>query len=305
MWFEFPIPPDRHSEVFVSANYKLSFDTLRRALKGIRAWILVLDTRGINVWCAAGKGTFGTQELVERIQTVALKEVVSHKRIILPQLAAPGVASFQVKKDTGFKVIYGPVRAEDIPAFLEAGYLAEPPMRQVKFSLKDRLILIPVEMVTGFKYAFLVMLIFFLLSGLDNLGFSLDKMWGQGLIAVFNLFFAYLGGTFVTPILLPFLPGRAFSLKGALAGLILAGLALSYQYTALSWPEIAAWALIVPAISSFAAMNFTGSSTYTSLSGVIKEMRQAIPFQLAASLLGLGLWLFSRFVPGSESVIGG
>jgi hypothetical protein len=56
--------PDRKSPVLVSANYKLSFDVLRRAMSGRQAWILVLDSDGVNVWCAAGKGTFATEELV-------------------------------------------------------------------------------------------------------------------------------------------------------------------------------------------------------------------------------------------------
>ena len=64
-------PTDR-SLVFVSANYKLSFDCLRAQLGGLDAWILVLDTKGINVWCAAGKGTFGTDELVARIEATGL-----------------------------------------------------------------------------------------------------------------------------------------------------------------------------------------------------------------------------------------
>ncbi len=51
--------PDNNSDVLVSANYKYSFDMLRRELKDLNAWVLVLDTKGINVWCAAGKGTFG------------------------------------------------------------------------------------------------------------------------------------------------------------------------------------------------------------------------------------------------------
>lgn len=82
--------PDQNSPVLVSANYKLSFDMLRKELKGIDAWILVLDTKGVNVWCAAGKGTFGTQELLNRIAIVQLAKVVSHKSLILPQLGAPG-----------------------------------------------------------------------------------------------------------------------------------------------------------------------------------------------------------------------
>ena len=78
--------PDSVSPVFVTANFKLTFDKLRKELSGIDGWILVLDTRGINVWCAAGKGTFGTEELVRRIEAVELHKVVTRKRLILPQL---------------------------------------------------------------------------------------------------------------------------------------------------------------------------------------------------------------------------
>ena len=69
--------PDNNSSVFVSANYKLSFDRLRSALTGRSAWILVLDTKGINVWCAAGKGTFGTDELIRRINISNLNNIVA------------------------------------------------------------------------------------------------------------------------------------------------------------------------------------------------------------------------------------
>ena len=104
--------PDDQSPVLVTANYKMSFDKLREALPGRDAWILVLDTRGINVWCAAGKGTFGTKELVGRIGSSGLAHIVSHRELILPQLAGPGVSAHLVKKSSGFKVIYGPIRAD-------------------------------------------------------------------------------------------------------------------------------------------------------------------------------------------------
>ena len=68
--------PTKDSDVFVTANYKLTFDILRRELKGMNAWILVLDTKSINVWCAAGKGTFGTDELIKRIAEAKLETVV-------------------------------------------------------------------------------------------------------------------------------------------------------------------------------------------------------------------------------------
>jgi len=135
--------PDGHSPVFVTANYKMSFDRLRRSLAGRNGWILVLDTKGINVWCAAGKGTFGTAELVKRIISSGLKKIVGHRNIILPQLGAPGVSAHNVRKISGFNVHYGPVRAEDLPAYLDAGCFATPDMRRVTFPWKDRVVLIP------------------------------------------------------------------------------------------------------------------------------------------------------------------
>ena len=74
--------PDERSPVLVSANYKMSFDRLREALPGRSMWILVLDTKGINVWCAAGKGTFGTMELVSRIESSGLTQVVDRKSVV-------------------------------------------------------------------------------------------------------------------------------------------------------------------------------------------------------------------------------
>ena len=87
--------PGKDSHVFVSANYKLSFDHLRRSLDGLDAWILVIDTKGINVWCAAGKRNFSTKEVVRRIRIHHLEQVVDHQRIILPQLSATGIAAHE------------------------------------------------------------------------------------------------------------------------------------------------------------------------------------------------------------------
>lgn len=85
----------------------MSFDILRKEMHGLDGWVLVLDIKGINVWCAAGKGTFGTQELINRIAIVQLEKVVSHKTVILPQLGAPGISAHEVAKLSGFKVLYG------------------------------------------------------------------------------------------------------------------------------------------------------------------------------------------------------
>ena len=44
--------PTPDSPVLVTANYTLSFDALRSSLAGVEAYVLVLDTLGINVWLA-------------------------------------------------------------------------------------------------------------------------------------------------------------------------------------------------------------------------------------------------------------
>lgn len=282
--------PDPWSPVLVSANYKLSFDRLRRSVPGLKAWILVLDTFGINVWCAAGKGTFGTDEVERQIAAAGLKKAVAHRTLILPQLAAPGVSAPDVAKRTGFRVLFGPVRAEDLPGFLAAGMKATPEMRRVRFTFKDRLLLVPVE-----------------LSGIvsSKIFLALALLWLAGMIAGVDearfgglaLAGAVVTGAVLTPILLPWIPGRMFAAKGALLGLIGTALILTWQGFPPAGPgdgllRIAAL-LICPALSAFLAMNFTGSSTFTSLSGVVAEMKASVPLMLGAGALGLAAAVLS------------
>ena len=278
--------PDNNSPVLVTANYKMSFDYLRRELPGRNAWILVLDTKGINVWCAAGKGTFGTEELIKRIESSGLKDIVSHRKLILPQLGAPGVAAHTVKKISGFKVYYGPIRAKDLPAYLDSGWKATPAMRIMTFPLKDRAVLIPIEGVYAVKPFLIIAPVLFILSGIGGpAGFWANTM-NYGLFAVLALLSAIVSGAVLNPLLLPYLPGRAFSTKGFSIGLVVALLLLYLRDVNLQiWAgriEALAWLLIIPAISAYLAMNFTGASTYTSLSGVKKEMRWALPAEIAA-----------------------
>jgi hypothetical protein len=292
--------PYDESPVLATANYKLSFDALRRALPGLDAWILILDTKGINVWCAAGKGTFGTEELVGRIQGSGLERVVKHRKIILPQLSGPGVAAHQVKKLSGFQAVYGPVRARDLPAYLSAGCQATPDMRRKTFTFRERAVLVPVELVQALKPALLVMLAFFLLSGFGGSAGYETNLRDQGTWSVMAILSALLTGAVLTPLLLPWVPGRAFSLKGWILGLISAwGFILLRGFSSESGFHLLeglAWLLLLPAMSAYLAMNFTGASTYTSMSGVKKEMRWAVPLEIAAGIAGLICWISARFL---------
>ncbi len=270
--------PGADSPVFATANYKLSFDALRTNLKGFDAWLLVLDTRGINVWCAAGKGTFGTPELARVIAETGLEKRVSHRTVILPQLGAPGVSAHRVKASTGFSVAYGPVRAEDLPEFLRLGR-ATPEMRRARFNFRDRMTLAPVQLVHFGRYLLPAAALLYLL------GYRADAAYTAG---------ALLAGGALVPALLPWLPGRSFAVKSAAAGLLVTALiALGHDQGA---AQFAARALIYGAAASFVGLDFTGASTYTSLSGVKKEMRLALPAHALAAAAGLSILAAGRFL---------
>jgi hypothetical protein len=292
--------PGEKSPVLVSANYKMSFDRLRKALPDRDAWILVLDTKGINVWCAAGKGTFGTLELVRRIQITGLEQIVSHRELILPQLSGPGVAAHLVRKVSGFTVFYGPVRAKDLPAFLENGLQATPRMRLKTFTIGERLVLVPMEIVGVSKPSLLILPLLFLLAFLARTGEGWIEAVHHGLFSVLAMLVGIFSGAVLTPLLLPWVPGRAFSIKGAIVGLLatiaLFSLPWSGPVAGTGRLEMAGWLLLIPALSAFLAMNFTGASTYTSLSGVRAEMRWALPLEIGAGIAGLVLWIGSQIL---------
>lgn len=277
--------PNERSDVFVTANYKFSFDLVRKNLNGMNAWLLVLDTKGVNVWCAAGKGTFGTKELVRRIQLTSLDTIVIHRRLILPQLGATGVAAHLVKESSGFTVIYGPVRASDIQLFIQAGYKATKEMRRVNFDWYDRLILVPNDIMYNMRYLLSILIFMSVLSGINTNGYSIQQALGN-LVPIAKIIVAgYIAGLVLTPLLLPYIPTRIFSFKGLIIGAIVS--VLLFLNHSLDGSLIASLGEIffITSFSSFLAMNFTGASTYTSLAGVKKEMRIAVPVQtLFASL---------------------
>jgi hypothetical protein len=268
--------PGKESPIFATANYTLSFDALRSVLKGMDCYILVLDTFGINVWCAAGKGTFGTEELVCRIEATGLKDVVSHRKIILPQLGAPGVRAFEVAKRTGFRIEYGPIKASDLPEYVKTGK-ATPEMRQVRFPLIDRIVLIPVELVGIILPAVVLTIIAF---------------FALGWLAALGLATAVLAGTVLFPVLLPYLLTKDYSTKGLLLGFVLSLPFVTYALTTMpsgEWQTYASaltFLLIMPPVTAYLALNFTGATPYPSRTGVRKEIFTYIPVIAGMLILG-------------------
>ncbi len=287
---------DKDSPVLVSANYKLSFDSLRKELTGIDAWILVLDTRGVNVWCAAGKKTFSTEEVIRQVKLTGLDKLVSHRELILPQLGAPGISSHMIKDKTGFAVKWGPIKASDLKSYLENGRKAAPHMRELTFSMAERIVLIPVELYLIIKPSLVILLVMFILSGISPDLFSFSAAWSRGVSSGVAYLFGILAGAVAVPVFLPWLPSRLFYIKGIVTGLIFGIPVLLYFNADGTWLESVTLLLLTISVSSYAAMNFTGATPYTSPSGVEKEMRQGIPVQALAVAVALVAWLAAPFV---------
>ena len=198
---------DKNSPVLVTANYKLSFDALRCQLGGQNVWLLVIDTRGINVWCAAGKGTFSAEEIAYQVQRAKLEQIVSHRELLLPQLSANGVAAHDLKRLCGLRGRFGPILAADLPEFLQTGEASEK-MRTVTFTLRERAVLIPLEICLIWKKLGIATLFFFILSGISPGFFSSFLAINRGLIVLLATLVAILAGAVATPLLLPWLCPR-------------------------------------------------------------------------------------------------
>jgi len=162
--------PDRNSPVFLTVNFHLTVTRVKRALSGLDAYLLVANSRGINVWCAATGGLFTNHDVISVLKVSGIEDLVDHRKVILPQLAGTGVEVITIKKKTGWKVIWGPVYAKDIPDFLENNLKKDMSMRKTKFDFTQQ-----IEMAVA--WAFLISLI---------LSLILIPIWKQAILS-FNI----------------------------------------------------------------------------------------------------------------------
>ena len=240
--------PDENSPVLVTGNFDLTVRRLVKAIDGqVNVWVLVADSAGINVWCAAGGGYFTAEKVIAAVKSSHLDEVVRHHALILPQLCANGVDGWRIRKETGWGVHWGPARAMDIPAYLASKRKKTDAMRWVRFPLKDRLEMVTVTL--GF-YALLILLPVFI--------FWRSLFW--------PVTFSLLGLSYFYAVVHPWLPGHDGLYKSIPLTLIaLAGL---FVYTAL-WHQL-------PAVNLFHwAVGLTGLSVFTGaeLQGMSPLMR--------------------------------
>jgi len=131
--------PGRESPVLLTGNYTLTVRRMRQALAGRDAWLLCANSRGINVWCAAGGGHLTHHDVVSVLRTSGIGDRVDHRELILPQLCATGVERRKVTALTGWRARWGPARLEDLADFLDRRGGVRKAQRFMRFPLWERL----------------------------------------------------------------------------------------------------------------------------------------------------------------------
>jgi CO dehydrogenase/acetyl-CoA synthase gamma subunit (corrinoid Fe-S protein) len=132
--------PSPESPIIVTANYEYTYIKVMRDLQGIDAWVLCLDSNGINVWCASRGENFGNEQLIEAVQNSGVVDNVKTKTMILPQLSAGGISIPKLPKSFPFHIKFGPLWSKDLKNYLQNIPSEKPEsMRVIKFSLSKRL----------------------------------------------------------------------------------------------------------------------------------------------------------------------
>jgi ubiquinone/menaquinone biosynthesis C-methylase UbiE len=252
--------PNSSSPILVTANYDFTYIKLMRALKGVDAWVLVLDTDGINVWCAARGNDFGNSQLIEAIEATGIQNYVDHKKLILPQLSAGGISIPQLPKQFPFKIKYGPVWSKYLPEYLEEKPSKKPDnMKLAKFNFYHRIRAGTTHTTFLLRKIFIYPFLIALLGLLSSLYWTNKLTW----LAYFLLWIIISNG--IISILFPLSNfTRKFILKGTFFGivnLILLGaitmiLHQSLLFTLLNLPFFY-W------VSFFSTMSFSGYTMAT------------------------------------------
>ena len=185
-WFPNPVEPGlrkigqpgMEAPVIVTGNFHLTVRRVEKSLADMHTWLLVVPTLGINVWCASSGGGMTVHSIITGMKTSRIDERVSHRRMILPQLSAAGVDRRILQNQTGWRANFGPVRAEDLPSFVEKKFNKTPDQCRVKYPLSFRL-----EML--FSMNALLWAIITIFIGLLNpiwMLFASALFWGAGII---------------------------------------------------------------------------------------------------------------------------
>jgi hypothetical protein len=173
---------------------------------------------------------------------------------------------------------------------------ATPEMREVTFTFKERIELAPVEFLAAFTGKWLLIpLALVALSGFGPGFWSLANVVSRAPLALGIYVTGVVAGAIGVPALLPYLPGRALGWKGAELGAFMAWVVCGFMFRVATLTTVAA-ILGEGAVAAYLGVNFTGSTPYTSPSGVEKELRRGLPWMALAATASLVLWIATAWI---------
>jgi NAD-dependent dihydropyrimidine dehydrogenase PreA subunit len=174
--------PDRDSAVFLTGNFQLTVARVKRALDGMDAYLLVANSHGLNVWCAASGGHLTNHEVISVLKTSGIDHLVDHRQVILPQLAATGIEGNVIHKKSGWKVVWGPVYASSIRSFLDNRLQKTEEMFTVCFPPAQR-----VEMAIAWAFPISLLALLFVPFWREGILPTISLVWGASLL-IFSAF---------------------------------------------------------------------------------------------------------------------
>jgi NAD-dependent dihydropyrimidine dehydrogenase PreA subunit len=268
--------PGPDSPVLLTCNFRLTVERVKRALRGIDAYLLVANSRGVNVWCAATGGLLTNHDVVSVLKTSGIDGCVEHRRVILPQLAATGIDGTLVHKKTGWKVIWGPVEASAIPEFLRRGCESSRAMRTVTFPWPRRL-----EMAVAWAFPISLLTLLLLPFWKEGILPLAGLCWGLSLLIflAFPLYERFLHTTGTNAGFVFFDLGRRGLPLLLWLGVLLAGLGYAAVGGELSWGLALRWGLGSLVLLALLALDLTGSTPIYK-SGLHEDRRLAIALDL-------------------------
>ncbi|UCH77857.1 MAG: methyltransferase domain-containing protein, partial [Candidatus Coatesbacteria bacterium] len=247
--------PGPEAPLLVTANFTLTFNLVRRALRGRDAYVLVIDSRGINVWCAAGGHKFTTREVALSHRAFRLAEVAHREPMVLPQFAATGVARHKLRADYGVEAAFGPVYVRDFPAYADAGYRKTAAMRLVDWGLAMR-------MEVTWYFALMNAAVVALPLAL------FPRLYSPLVVAAVAAISLLLGALF------PWLPTRLYSLKGLGAAVLTGVPLLLYKWsTGAGASGLARWGIFLAFAGILLGLEFSGNTSISSPSQVRQEFK--------------------------------
>lgn len=268
--------PGGDAPVLITGNYDLTVRHLLRDTQGLDVYLLVVNSAGINVWCASGGGYFTADKIIAAMRASHLDQVVNHRRLILPQLCASGVDGHRITSETGWQVQWGPVYSKNIPAYLATGQQKDDSIRWVQFPLKTRL-----------EMAVVMWGFWGLVLGLTLLLVNRRVFW----IGLGGALFYYL----LIGALFPWLPGHDGFRKGIFVAVLSMGLVLIAGRWLDGWDTLRTLntALGLGALALFAGADYQGGTPHMR-AGEIVHFIKVIPLELGLLLLYLFLPRFLR-----------